>query len=159
MSRLGSHIPSSFDFGIQRAIGIWWRIVSMHSEPHKTLWQQYERAALFARKQGNLGKATRILREALRESEEYGELHVGLIEQSHALAYVYLNQYRFGDAESLFRMVLEVREKLYGQTHEDVVDSLKKVAIVQIMAFRAEALGRKTISSPLPWSESIAAAS
>ncbi|HEY9791696.1 MAG TPA: tetratricopeptide repeat protein [Candidatus Obscuribacterales bacterium] len=131
----------------------------MHSDSHKTLWQQYEHAALFARKQGNLGKATRILREALRESEDYGELSCGLIEQAHALAYVYLNQYRFADAESLFRLVLEVREKLYGQTHDDVVDSLKKVAIVQIMAFRAEALGRKTTCSPMPWSESVAAAS
>lgn len=131
----------------------------MNTEMHKTLWEQYERAALFARKQGQLQKAARILKEAFREAEEYSEIYEGLVEQAHAVAEIHLNNYRYAEAESMFRMVLEAREKLLGQTHQDVVDSLKKVAIVQIMAFRAEALGRKVVHGALPWNEAVAAAS
>jgi hypothetical protein len=107
------------------------------------LWKQYKRAAAAAGRQGNLGKATRILREAFRESEEFNELDHELIEIAHTLAEQHLAQGRFGEAESIYRLVLGAREKLLGQTHKDVVESLKRVAVVQILAFRAEALGGK----------------
>jgi hypothetical protein len=126
---------------------------------HEKLWAEYERDALFARKHGSYSKAARILREAFREAEEFGEIYDGLVTQAHALADAYLDNQRYCEAESLFRMVLEAREKLLGQTHDDVVESLKKVAIVQIMSFRAEALGRSGGRSPLPWVENVAAAS
>jgi Tetratricopeptide repeat len=131
----------------------------MNKQTHIILWEQYELAALVARKQGNFSKAARILKEALREAEEYGELPAGLIDQAHSLAQLHMSHYRYGEAESLIRMVLEVREKLLGQTHEDVVESLKQVAIVQILSFRAEALGRQVVHAPLPWSNAVAAAS
>lgn len=107
------------------------------------LWRQYKNAAATAARQNNLTKANRILKEAFRESEEFEELDPDLIELAHTLAEQNLSQGRFTEAESLYRLVLEVREKLLGQTHQDVVESLKRVAIVQIMAFRAEALGPK----------------
>jgi hypothetical protein len=107
------------------------------------LWHQYKNAAAVAARQGNLTKANRIVKEAFRESEEFGELDHDLIELAHSLAEQNLAQGKFLEAESLYRQVLEVREKLLGQTHADVVESLKRVAIVQIMAFRAEALGPK----------------
>jgi hypothetical protein len=90
-----------------------------------------------------MGKATRIVKEALREAEASGRLDPELIEMAHGLAEQHLAQRRFSEAESIYRRVLEVREKLLGQAHNDVVDSLKRVAVVQIMAFRAEALGTK----------------
>jgi hypothetical protein len=110
---------------------------------YEFLWRQYKSAAAVAAKQGNLSKANRILKEAFRESEEFGELDNDLIELAHSLAEQNLAQGKFIEAESIYRLVLEVREKLLGQLHSDVVESLKRVAIVQIMAFRAEALGPK----------------
>ena len=117
------------------------------------LWSQYKKAAASAARQGNLIKATRILKEAFRESEDYGELDEELIELAHAFAQQHLNLSRFGEAESLYRLVLEVREKLLGQTHDDVVESLKRVAVVQIMAFRAEALGGRQTHGSMPWGD------
>lgn len=131
----------------------------MSETKHNSLWEQYKRAALFARKYGQHGKAARILRDAFREAEEFGELHSGLIAQANALAEAYLSHHRYAEAETIFRMVVEVKEKLLGQTHADVVESLKKVAIVQIMAFRAEALGRQKVAAVPNWSDPIAAAS
>lgn len=131
----------------------------MSTETHNNLWEQYLEAAISARRQGNLTKASRILREAFREAEEYGEIEDTLVELAHNLAEIYLGQFRYMEAESMYRCVLEVREKLLGQTHADVVDSLKKVAIVQIMAFRSEALGTKMMHTPLPWNDAISAAS
>jgi tetratricopeptide (TPR) repeat protein len=131
----------------------------MNKQMHTSLWEQYELAALVASKQGNLSKASRILKEALREAEEYSELPAGLIDHAYLLAELHLSHYRYGEAESLFRMVLEVREKLLGQTHEDVVESLKQVAMVQILSFRAEALGRQIVHTPMPWADTVAAAS
>lgn len=107
------------------------------------LWRQYKNTAALAARQGNLSKANRIVKEAFRESEEFCELDHELIELAHSLAEQNLAEGKFLEAESLYRQVLEVREKLLGQTHADVVESLKRVAIVQIMAFRAEALGPK----------------
>jgi len=95
-----------------------------------------------ARKQGNHSRAARIIKDALREAEEYREINPGTVAAAHALAEHYIGQYRFVEAELLYRAVLEVREKVLGSLHNDVIDSLKKVAIVQIMAFRSEALGR-----------------
>jgi tetratricopeptide (TPR) repeat protein len=117
------------------------------------LWKQYKKAAAAAAQQGNLTKATRILKEAFRESEEFGELDHELIELAHSFAQQYLNLGRFSEAEGLYRLVLEVREKLLGQTHDDVVESLKRVAVVQIMAFRAEALGGKHAHGTMPWGD------
>lgn len=108
---------------------------------YNLLWEQFKKAAAVARRQGNLAKCSRILRESFRECEEQRELDFELIEMAHSLAELQLANGRFAEAESMYRCVLEVREKLLGQTHPDVVESLKQVAIVQIMAFRAEALG------------------
>jgi hypothetical protein len=120
---------------------------------YEFLWKQYKSAAAAASKQGNLTKATRILKEAFRESEEFGELDHELISLAHNLAEQHLAQGRFVEAESLYRLVLEVREKLLGQTHDDVVESLKRVAVVQIMAFRHEALGGALRGQPFAWTE------
>jgi tetratricopeptide (TPR) repeat protein len=116
------------------------------------LWKQYKQAAAIASQQGNLTKATRILKEAFREAEEFGELDCELIDLAHSVAEKQLAAGRFSEAESLYRLVLEVREKLLGQTHGDVVESLKRVAVVQIMAFRAEALGGSARAAS-PWSD------
>lgn len=126
---------------------------------YKFLWDSYKSAATSARKNGNTPKAAKILREAFRECEEYGELDLELIEVAHELAELNLSQGRFAEAEGLYRSVLEVREKMLGQTHQDVVESLKRVAIVQIMAFRAEALGGQSLRTPFSWSDGLPATS
>jgi hypothetical protein len=130
------------------------------SNTYKTLWDQYEAAVHQAGSHGHLGKAARIVKDALRESEDYGEIPQGLVDLAHMLADCYLKQLRFFEAESLYRAVLEVREKLLGQNHQDVIDSLKKVAIVQIMAFRSEALGPGGVDVASFWvADSVAVAS
>lgn len=127
---------------------------------HNNLWEQYQRVAQVAHAQGNFTKAARVIKEALREAEDYGEVHSGLVTIAHVLAEGYLRQNRFAEAENLYRAVLEVREKVLGQTHDEVIDSLKKVGAVQILSFRSEALGRDSLQVPLPWvSDAIAAAS
>lgn len=126
---------------------------------YKFLWESYESLACSARKQGNWGKEARILKEAFRECEEFRELDSALIDMAYDLAELNLSQGRFEEAEALYRSVLEVREKLLGHTHRDVVESLKRVGIVQILAFRAEALGSKTVRAPLSWSDGLAATS
>lgn len=124
---------------------------------YQFLWNSYKSAAHACCKSGNLAKSAKILREAFRECEEYKELDNELIDIAHDVAELHLAQGRFAEAESLYRCVLEVREKLLGQTHKDVVESLKRVAIVQIMAFRAEALGRKFSPSSAQWSDALPA--
>jgi hypothetical protein len=114
---------------------------------YKFLWDSYKRTSGSARRQGNFVKASRVLKEAFRDCEEYRELDPELIDIAHDLAESHLAQGKFAEAESMLRAVLEVREKLLGQTHADVVESLKRVAIVQIMAFRAEALGRNAVAT------------
>lgn len=125
----------------------------MSNQSHSVLWNQYGVAVLHARKQGNFNKAARVLRDAFLEFEEYGEISPDLVLMAHELAELHLNNFRYEEAEDLYRLVLEMREKVLGQTHADVIESLKKVAIVQIMAFRVEALGRKVVRSPFPWGE------
>jgi tetratricopeptide (TPR) repeat protein len=126
---------------------------------HDILWEQYCQTVTTAVQQGNFAKAARILREAFREAEELGEIHQPLVEAAYSLASLHVNQRRYNEAENLFRLVLEVREKLLGQTHEDVVDSLRKLAIVQILAFRAEALGQRMDHRGFSWADGAAAAS
>jgi predicted translin family RNA/ssDNA-binding protein len=131
----------------------------MQETLHDILWEQYCQTVSSAVQQGNFAKAARVLREAFREAEELGEIHRPLVDAAYSLANMHVNQRRYHEAESLFRMVLEVREKLLGQTHDDVVDSLRKLAIVQILAFRAEALGQRTDHRGFSWSDGVAAAS
>lgn len=133
-------------------------MVNVMSE-YKFLWESYASLATSARKQGNWGKAARILKEAFRDCEEFRELDPELIDMAYDLAELNLSYGRFAEAEALYRSVLEVREKLLGQTHRDVVESLKRVGIVQILAFRAEALGSKTVRSSMSWTEGLAATS
>lgn len=130
------------------------------SKEYTFLWDHYGLLVSIALGQGNLSKAARILKEALREAEEFGEIPEQLILSAHSLADLYLTQSRFLEAEELYRAVLEIREKLLGQTHQDVIESLKKVTMVQIFAFRAEALGPNVVHSPYQWtSDPVAAAS
>jgi hypothetical protein len=124
----------------------------MSNREHGNLWEQYDWAAARAYREGNVNKAARIIKVALRECEDYAELHSGLIDRAHQIADEFMTQCRYTEAESLFRAVLEIREKLLGQTHQDVIESLKKVTIVQILSFRAEALGHNVVHAPQSWS-------
>jgi len=130
----------------------------MHTEDqHFSLWNQFNEAVDKARHQGNMSKASKLLKEALREAEEYGEIPPVLVEKAQALGDAYVVQHRFQEAELLFRSVLELREKLLGPAHADVAESLKLVAMVQILGFRAEALGRSVL--PATWMQNFSAAS
>lgn len=135
------------------------QVTDMINHYHEALWHHYEHTAMFARQLGSQARALRILREALRDCEEFGELPEGVISQAHSMADTYLEEHRFADAESVYRLVLEVREKLLGQTHPDVVDSLKRVAFVQIMSFRAETLGPNSVDTSDDWTDTMSAAS
>lgn len=121
----------------------------MHTEEHFSLWNQFNEAVDTARHQGNMSKASKLLKEALREAEEYGEIPPILVAKAQSLADAYVAQRRYQEAELLFRSVLELREKLLGPSHADVVESHKIVAMVQILGFRAEALGPNILPQTL----------
>lgn len=115
----------------------------MQTSDYMPLLASYQQAAGAALNKGQAGKAARILRDALRESEEVGELPPSLVEASNELAESLMSHNKFAEAEALYRAVLEVREKMLGTNHPQVVESLQKLAVLQIVSFRAEAMGKK----------------
>jgi hypothetical protein len=118
----------------------------MQTSDYIPLLASYQKAAGAALSKGQASKAARILKDALRESEEVGELSISLVDAANQLAESLMGQNKFGDAESLYRAVLEVREKMLGTSHPQVVESLQKLAVLQIVSFRAEAAGKKFIN-------------
>jgi hypothetical protein len=122
----------------------------MSNDSHRILWEQYAQEANFERLQGNLARAWKILRIAFREAEEYSELPQVIMATADLLAEDFLRQQKFGEAESLYRLSLELTEKLLGTNHESVAACMRKVSLVQILAFRVEALGNQASKTPPP---------
>jgi hypothetical protein len=97
---------------------------------HQALWTAYVQLAKEACKHGHFLQAQRILKDALHDAEEYGDIDDGLIYSIHALAGTFCISRDFRRAESLYRQVLEWREKMLGEQHADVADSLDRVALM-----------------------------
>lgn len=114
----------------------------MQTSNYLALLATYQQSAATALTRGQWMKAARVLRDALRECEEVGELHEGLTATANQLAEKLIDQHKYSEAEILYRAVLEVREKLFGTNHPQVTESLQKLAVLQITTFRAEAMGK-----------------
>lgn len=72
----------------------------------------------------------RRLQIELKKAEQTGELKQSLFNELHALAASYCLARQYIKAERLYRLGLATREKVLGQAHSDVLDSLVKLAIV-----------------------------
>jgi hypothetical protein len=77
---------------------------------------------------GHYDKASRILRQAVAESEIDGTLDPVLLPSIDVLAEKYFHSGQYASAASLYRMVLEVRTKLLGIDHPEVREARRKLA-------------------------------
>lgn len=90
-------------------------------------WLSY-RAASEAFENGHLTKAGRLLREALEESKEQGLLDPLLLHTATNLAERHLREGEYSNAASMFRVIFELRQRVQGDEHPEVVSSRKKLA-------------------------------
>ncbi|MBI4532957.1 MAG: tetratricopeptide repeat protein [Candidatus Melainabacteria bacterium] len=97
---------------------------------HKDLWTTYVDISLNAIKQGHYLRATQMLRSALVDADDFSELDSRLVWLAHSLAERCCAQGECVEAERLYSLILEAREKILGPDHPDVVDSLEKIAWV-----------------------------
>ena len=95
-------------------------------------------------------EAETILLENLRQKTESGRIESTLINNLHTLAARYCLMHKYLDALRLYKMGLEIREKLLEPNHPDIVDSLERLAVVlqetghcdeaRVVSFRAQTL-------------------
>lgn len=88
-------------------------------------WHNY-RAASEAFDQGHFKKASKILRQALSETDAIDPL---LLNSANSLAERYCLDGNYANAAPLFRIVLEVRTKQLGCDHPDVQETRRKLAM------------------------------
>lgn len=81
-------------------------------------------------KGGDLQSAERAMFQALTAAEISKSLPNQLVETVHELAGTYCVKRKYADAARLYRRVLLAREKVLGENHPDLVDSLDKLAVV-----------------------------
>ena len=79
---------------------------------------------------GDFVSVETIMRYALKECEDAGELDEGLISRLHNLADSHLRHDRFHEAKRLVRLGLKSREAILGRQHPDVIDSRRKLEII-----------------------------
>lgn len=78
--------------------------------------------------EGRFSKASRLFREVLLDSAEFGELDPRLDGTACSLAETYCRQGSFTDAAALYRAVSAVRSKILGPKHPHVLDAERKLA-------------------------------
>lgn len=88
------------------------------------------REACDAWRRGDLQFAEREMFQALSSAEVVRVLPEQLIQAVHELAGSYCVKRKYSDAARLYRRVLSAREKVLGETHPDLVDSLDRLAVV-----------------------------
>jgi hypothetical protein len=74
---------------------------------------------------GHLGKASKIIREALSESQALDQL---LVVSATALAERYLSAGDHAAAASIYRAILSAKSKQLGNSHPEVVELNRKLA-------------------------------
>lgn len=87
------------------------------------------RAANEALQHGHYAKASRILRQALTESAETGEVNPMLLNSADMLAERYFVEGNYLNAASLYRTIIEARAKVLGIDHPDVKNARRKLAM------------------------------
>ncbi|MBY0549236.1 MAG: tetratricopeptide repeat protein [Candidatus Obscuribacterales bacterium] len=92
--------------------------------------REFIREACDAWRRGDFQLAERVMFQALSGAELSRTLPAPLIDAVHDLAGTYCVKRRYSDAARLYRRVLAAREKVLGESHPDLVDSLDRLAVV-----------------------------
>jgi hypothetical protein len=119
----------------------------MDSTPSTLLSNDCEKKVMVALERKDYSTAKEILIAALKT----GQLRTGIIDLVQALTTLYCLERHYDEAELLYTSLLAANEKKWGTNHPDVVDTLKKLAVIvrakqsdsilaKIMAFRAQSL-------------------
>jgi hypothetical protein len=129
----------------------------MKETVHEELWAPFRKTYEDACQRGDLLGACAILETALKKCQQVGELDNHVVQSIHEVAWQYCAQRKYPEAECLYLRVLQAREKLLGPYHQDVADSLERLAVVlrqlkrseeaSTLEFRAKSIGGRYIRS------------
>ncbi len=106
----------------------------MNQSSNCSIWNAYVEQFKEELRCGNLKSASNTLESALSDAEEFQEIDPILIWCVHSLSGQYCVQGDYHAASRLLRLGLEIKEKILGSRHPDVVDSLEKLALFQLDA-------------------------
>lgn len=108
------------------------------AETYSTPWEARMAAATIAYQQGRYADAENSLQDALTEAEQFGKedrrmtmtlVKLGDLAATYSnLASYYRKQGRNSEAESLYKRLLAIWEKVLGPRHPHVAKSLEKYA-------------------------------
>jgi len=97
---------------------------------HADRWEDLQRAAKSAYRQGDYNGAVINMRAALEEAERFGPEDPRLTVTLNNLAGLYWDRGNYGAAEPLYERSLAIREKALGPNHPDVAQSLNSLAVL-----------------------------
>ncbi len=95
-------------------------------------WEAYAQQFKTEFRRGNFEEASSTLNSALSDAEAAGEIDPVLIWCVHSLSGRYCAQGDYPAASRLLRRGLEIKEKILGKHHPDVMNSLEKLALFQL---------------------------
>jgi len=106
---------------------------------------------------GNLGAAERALTHALKQSEDVGRLDSRLLELLDDVATRHCLRRDYAEAERLYWIGLETRERVLGSNHPLISESLRKLEVIlrhtrgkeaaMFLAFRAMSLSHSAVTA------------
>jgi uncharacterized membrane-anchored protein len=105
---------------------------AMDLATNKSLWDAYADQFKSELRQGNFASASRTLESALSDAEEFRHIDPVLIWCVNSLSGHYCAHGDYQAAIRLLTLGLETKEKVLGRHHGDVVNSLEKLALVQL---------------------------
>lgn len=79
---------------------------------------------------GDVQSLEKKMFSALATAENEKSLPSSLVDAIHEMAGMYCVKRKYGDAARLYRRVLSARERVLGENHPDLVDSLDKLSVV-----------------------------
>ncbi len=90
---------------------------------HDSLWEHYDKAAAEALSEHRYTKASRIVKDALHQARQLGELQPNLVQRADQLAKVYRDSGDYTNAASLYRLIIDIQKIALGPEHPDVEHS------------------------------------
>ncbi|MBX3073929.1 tetratricopeptide repeat protein [Candidatus Obscuribacterales bacterium] len=112
----------------------------MTSYGHERLWDAYIKDFKTAFIKDDLETAKTVLDAAFADAEDYLEIDFRLVASTHSLASSYCVMNRETEARALYEKFIELREKVMGPEDPDVAESLERVAVLQLDAFKRKKL-------------------
>ena len=122
-----------------------------------TAWERYSQDGIKAYKQGRDSEAERLLRLAVKESEQFGANDLRVAQSLRNLAMVLDARENYAEAESVQRRVLSIKEKVLGQNHREVASTLNDLGVLcydQAKYAEGEACYRRALEIDESMSES-----